>query len=84
MRIPAPIARLGGWFLTPRAALLVAAPAPVVLLVRGPVAEWAALVWALGCAAAFVYDARSAAATVGAVVEPHACRRSSPSASATA
>jgi len=62
MRVPAPLAALGRWYLTPRAALLIAAPAPFVLLARGPVAVWFSVAWLAGCALVLVWDARMAAA----------------------
>ena len=60
MRLRALLARLTGWYLTPRAALVLAAPALVVVLVRGPAAGWTAFAWAVACAVAFAYDVREA------------------------
>ncbi|MDO8964257.1 MAG: DUF58 domain-containing protein [Coriobacteriia bacterium] len=61
MRVPAAIARLGDWYVTPRAALLVAVPAPLLLLARGPVAGWLAAAWALASVLACARDALAAA-----------------------
>lgn len=61
MRLPAPIARLLAFQVTPRAAWGIAAPLPLVALVRG----WPALAvggaWLAVCAVALVYDAYRAA-----------------------
>jgi len=61
MRLPAPIAAIARWHLTPRAALLLAAPAPLVLLVHGPAAGWLAAGWLAACGALLVRDARASA-----------------------
>lgn len=61
MRLPAPIAALGRWHLTERAALLAAAPAPLLALVRGPAAAWAAAAWLVAWVALVARDARAAA-----------------------
>jgi uncharacterized protein (DUF58 family) len=45
VRLPPRIARLAGFYLTPRAALLLAAGAPVAVLVRGQAAVWVAVGW---------------------------------------
>jgi uncharacterized protein (DUF58 family) len=60
MKVPARIAALGRWYLTPRAAVLVAAPAPFVLLARGVAGAWFAAAWLVGCVLVLVYDARMA------------------------
>jgi len=61
MRLPAPIAKVLAFQVTPWAALAIAAPLPLVALVRG----WPALAiggaWLAACAVALVYDAYNAA-----------------------
>jgi uncharacterized protein (DUF58 family) len=61
VRIPARIARLAGFHLTLRAALLLALGAPVVALVGGAVATWVAAGWATLWVAAVVSDVLRAA-----------------------
>jgi uncharacterized protein (DUF58 family) len=61
MRMPAFLTAFGRWYLTPRAALVVAAPAPFVLFARGAVAGWFAAAWLLACAAVVAFDWAAAA-----------------------
>jgi len=61
VRLPAPIARAAAFQVTPRAALLLVAPAPLIVLLRGWVATGAALAWLAACAAAIGWDAVRAA-----------------------
>jgi len=61
MRLPARIARAAAFQVTPRAALLLLAPAPLVVLLRGWAATGAGLAWIAACAAALAYDAARAA-----------------------
>jgi uncharacterized protein (DUF58 family) len=61
MNLPAPIARATAFQVTPRAAVLLLAPAPLVVLVRGWAATGAGLVWLVACIAALAYDAVRAA-----------------------
>ncbi|MDO8916140.1 MAG: DUF58 domain-containing protein [Coriobacteriia bacterium] len=61
MRLPAPIARAIAFQVTPRAALLLLAPVPFVVLLRGWAATGAGVGWLLACGAALAYDATRAA-----------------------
>lgn len=53
--------RAAGFYMTGRAALLLAVGAPVVALLRGPSATWAALAWAAGWTALVASDVLRAA-----------------------
>jgi uncharacterized protein (DUF58 family) len=57
MRLPAPIARLLAFQVTPRAALVLIAPLPAFVLLRGGVAYAVGAAWFAACAAALLYDA---------------------------
>jgi len=50
------VLRAAGFFVTPRAALLLAAGAPVVALLRGSAATWTALAWSVAWVAAVASD----------------------------
>lgn len=59
MKLPPRIAnrlRSAGFFLTPRSALLLAAGAPIVAVLRGPAAGWTAAAWAAIWLAAIAHD----------------------------
>lgn len=59
MRLPARIEgrfRAAGFYLTPRAALILCAGAPLVVLLRGGAATWTAVAWAVAWVALVVSD----------------------------